>query len=205
MTTPTKADTDYATRYAEWLAGFAERDDRAALAALRRGLGKQAGTVPEMYRIVEAMLGAEASTEQIETSYAVGSLFGLLPDHQLREGHWARRGLGTSLRAIRLREGTTDEDEGVARRFVAVLDAERATLPQHLRGLLSLYKSRAGEQASIDFAQLYRDIRGWERFDRRVQRNWAAGFWGPGERKDGDSAGDEGDTPAINDNDDQEG
>ena len=156
-----------------------ERDDRAALAALRRGLGKPPGTVPAMFRYVEPFIPIGEYSSHVDAAYLVASLFGVHPNHAEpteESRSWQQRGFGASLGRIRRREGTTDEDEGVARRFGALLNCDREGLPTHLRHLVTLLHSRAPETA-IDYAQLYNDIIHWDATDRYVQRNWAAGFW----------------------------
>jgi CRISPR system Cascade subunit CasB len=156
-----------------------ERDDRAALAALRRGLGKPAGTVPEMFPYVEPFIPVNEYESNVDAAYLVASLFGLHPNHgepaeEVRSRQ--QRGFGTSLARIRRREGSVDEDEGVARRFGALLNCDSEGLPTHLRHLMTLLHSRSPD-TPIDYGQLYNDIVRWEAADRRVQRDWAAGFW----------------------------
>lgn len=156
-----------------------ERDDRGALAALRQGLGKPAGTAPGMFPYVEPFIPVNDYARHVEVAYLVASLFGLHPAHGApSEDARSRqqRGFGASLARIRLRDGTTEEDEGVARRFGALLNCDREGLPTHLRHLMSLLHSRASD-IPIDYIQLYDDIADWDAPDRRVQRNWAAGFW----------------------------
>jgi CRISPR system Cascade subunit CasB len=156
-----------------------ERDDRAALAALRRGLGKPAGTVPEMFPYVEPFIPVNEYASHVDAAYLVASLFGLHPNHgEPSEEARSRqqRGFGASLARIRRREGSTDEDEGVTRRFGALLNCDREALPTHLRHVMTLLHSRSAETV-IDYGQLYNDIIDWEAPDRRTQRNWAAGFW----------------------------
>lgn len=145
------------------------REDRAALAALRRGLGKPPGTVAEMAPYVEpAFDGAP------DEAYIVASLFGLHPHHRRTERQH-RRGLGSDLRPLRVvGEG---EDPGVVRRFTALLDAHREAAPEHLRHLVALLRSRK-EDLPIDYLQLFFDLRAWDDTDRSVQKRWASGFWG---------------------------
>jgi CRISPR system Cascade subunit CasB len=156
-----------------------ERDDKAALAALRRGLGKPAGTVPEMFPYVEPFIPVNEYARHVEAAYLVASLFGLHPNHgESSEEARSRqqRGFGASLAQLRRREGSTDEDEGVARRFGALLNCDREGLPTHLRHLMTLLHSRSRD-TPIDYSQLYNDIARWDAPDHYVQRNWAAGFW----------------------------
>ena len=158
-----------------------ERDDRAALAALRRGLGKPPGTVPEMFPYVEPFIPAGTYPDRVEAAYLVASLFGLHPHHgppSEGAGTWQERGFGASLARVRHREGSNEDDEGVARRFGALLNANREALPTHLRHLVTLLHSRSPE-TPIDYDRLFDDVAHWDAADRWVQRNWAAGFWRP--------------------------
>jgi CRISPR system Cascade subunit CasB len=185
---------------------LAEKEDRAALAALRRGLGREPGTVAEMYPYVEPFMPSDAGSARdprVAAAYLVASLFGLHPVHADTPEGPARRtrgGLGTPLRQIRHRPDTNDEDAGIARRFVALLECNREALPVHLRHLVTLLHSRA-EAVPIDYRQLRLDILDWDAEDRRVQRAWAAGFWGGREQSE-DQAGADQPPAASNDDDD---
>lgn len=169
---------DFASRFVAHLVALAEREDRAALAALRSGLGKQPGEAPAMFPYVEPCLGETGNRKVVEAAYTVASLFGLHPHHRDAEPGTPERNrsFGRALRAIR-KNGDGSENEGVTRRFVALLNCDRDALPTHLRHLVQLLKSKEKE-AHIDFVQLYYDILNWDDLDRRVHRNWAAGFWG---------------------------
>lgn len=159
-------------------------EDRAALAALRRSLGKQPGYSAEVARIVQPVLPDDASYARTEAHYLVASLFGLLPRHfdtpEDPKPRWAQQGLGWSLRGVRFREDG-EPDRGIERRFVALLDAEADALADHLRHLIKLAMSR-DDGFALDFRRLLRDILAWDADDRRVQRQWAAGFWSGGPR-----------------------
>lgn len=165
------------------LTELAAREDRAGLAALRRGLGHEPGTVAEMYPYVEPFLTADAPRARVAAFYLVASLFGLHPVHaEAPGGYAARHGFGATLRAIRLRPESPEEDTGVAKRFTALLECDRSALSVHLRHMVTLLRSRA-EGAPIDYRQFWRDILAWDAPDRRVQRAWAAGFWGQREEE----------------------
>jgi len=161
------------------LHALVEREDRGALAALRRGLGKEPGTVPEMYPQVEPYM-AGADKPRADGAYTVASLFGLHPVPWTRPEDAPRNSsFGWSLSRIRLRDGG-GENEGVTRRFVAALSSDREALSTHLRQLLSLLHSR-DDRAPVDWERLFWDIVDWEHIDRRVQRRWAEGFWRGGQ------------------------
>lgn len=172
-----------------YLQTLAVREDRGALAALRRGLGKEAGTVPDMYRHVEPYLQG-AGRLQTEAAYLVASLFGLHPVVWDPEGaHPWNTSFGWSLHHIRFRsDGSSEErkeDEGVARRFLAALACDLPALPIHLRQLLALLHSR-WDTAPINWERLYWDVVDWGDVDRRVQRRWAEAFWRGGSQPSAD-------------------
>lgn len=162
---------------------LAENEDRGALAELRRGLGKERGYSTAAARIVEPTLRQQATRAQADAHYLVASLFGLHPHHADTpdDAAFAERSLGWSLRAARWRDG--EEDRGVERRFMALLQAEADGLAEHLRHLIKLGVSR-NDALTIDYRQLLSDVRNWDASDRHVQRRWAAGFWAGGAEKD---------------------
>ena len=160
------------------------RGNLGALAALRRSAGKRPGDSIEACAVVERFVPADLSAELTEQErsglYAVAALFAIHPvpwglDDMPREPG-ARRpahSFGASLRAIRWRE-SGEENPGVERRFIALLDADSAAVPTHLRTLLALLKPA---NQPVDYVQLYRDIVSWEHPSREVQRRWAQEFW----------------------------
>ncbi len=158
-------------RFVQHLRRLVEREDRAALAALRRGLGKAPGTVAEMYPHVVPYLPPDASRRDEEPFYLIAALFAW---HQ---GIWSGDGetnkpthLGASF--ARMRTETTSDS--VEKRFVALLNCDREDLPEHLRQAVGLLKSK---DVPIDWLQLLRDIRYWETDRRTVQRKWSRAFW----------------------------
>lgn len=195
MTTPTTRRFDLVGH----LVTLAERENRGALAALRRGLGKEPGETAEMFPIVEPRLDEDASENRRRAAYLVASLFASHPVHR-DAAQWSRRSFGASLRAARFRDNG-DADPGIEGRFEALLDCEADALATHLRGLVTLLRAR-NPGAAIDFRQLLRDIEWWDADDRHVQRNWATGFWG-GRADDPGFAG-EGHTLPPDDNDDND-
>lgn len=157
-------------QFAAFLHGLAEREDRAALAALRRGLGKRPGEAPEMFPYLVPWV-SEASAHDEADLYLTASLFALHPASWTGdEDGRHRRNLGASL--ARLRAAT--QSEGAERRFVALLNTRREDLQDGLRRIVALCKAH---DVAIDWAQLIADLRRWERDDRQVQRRWAAAFW----------------------------
>lgn len=153
----------------EPLVGYLERlrdkDDRGALAALRRALGKPPGEAPEAYPYVVPFLPREVSAWQEQVYYLVAALFAVHPEAG------GQGNLGDALRRIGQQSGL----ESAERRLVLLLGCHPEDLPSHLRHVVSLARSK---QVPIDWRQLMGDLRYWNRDDRLVQRRWARGFWG---------------------------
>lgn len=144
------------------------KHDRAAMAKLRRGLGKKGGTT-EMYSYVARFLPSDevdTSQWQIKANrlFLISSLFALYPES-------AGRGLsmGKVFRAMRA------ESPSVEKRFKNLLSVDVDDLDGHLRQAVSLAKSK---NVPIDFHQLFADLEEWHYSNHRVQRRWALDFWG---------------------------
>lgn len=158
-------------RLAQHLAGFASEDhpNRAALAALRRGLGKEPGEVPQMFPYVVPVL--EGVPLRDEWAYfLVASLFGMYPGPFTRDGNRDNHNLGASFRAVSDLTGSGS----IEGRFVALLNARRDDLPEHLRFAVALCESA---RSRVDWAQLLHDVLAWDSASRRTQREWARSFW----------------------------
>jgi len=166
--------TDLETRFAAWLAGLAEREDRAALAHLRRGLGKPPGTAPEMFPHVVPWTQTMPDW-QADLYYLVAALFALDP-RSSTEGNFGDTCRRTH-RSIRSDRGGGDEDgiDSLEHRFVALLNAHPEDLPEHLRHAVALADSH---DVGVNWAQLLHDLRYWSHPDRFVQRQWANSYWG---------------------------
>ena len=156
-------------RFVEYLEGLVRNEDRAALAALRRGLGKEPGAAPEMHRHVVPRQPKDRLGQDLY--YLIAALFAT---HQ---GSWKAQGTSDHGRSFgasmaRLKEAT--KSESIERRFVALLNSHRDDLPAHLRHAVSLLKSK---EIPIDWPLLLYDLRSWDHPDRFVQRTWAGDFW----------------------------
>ena len=138
-------------------------DNRAALAHLRRGLGKKAGTTMEMFPYIAPFIQSSYRNEE-NAYFLVASLVGLYPDAK-KTG----RNLGFSIHSIE------EKSPSIEKRFVALLNSDEEDLPNHLRQIISLLKSK---EAPINWSQLLSDIKNWNNEKVNVQRHWANGFWG---------------------------
>ena len=145
-------------------------EDRAALAALRRGLGQPPGTVPDMYPYVVRLLPKDAYpnswTEQ--SYYLVAALYALHPESTTVGNlgdHFAKT-----------LDPNPDLNGATERRFTTLLTAHPDDLSFYLRQAISFLKSK--EQA-INWHELMWNVRDWGYPDRqtRVQKRWATQFW----------------------------
>jgi CRISPR system Cascade subunit CasB len=141
------------------------RDDRGTLAALRRGLGKPPGSVPEMFPYVIRFLPDRVGEEQEKIYYLVASLFAYHPSSTMRGN------LGSHMRTTCGKE----IEQATERRFIALLGAHQDDLPNYLRQAISYLKSK---DQPVNWQQLFRDLRYWSHPDGFVQKQWAKSFWG---------------------------
>lgn len=160
-------------RFVAFLTGLAPKGgadgsgDRAAIATLRRGLGKAPGqAIVAMASLVERHVPLEASGRERDDYYLVAALFASHPTHRQ----------GVSLATAFRRACQASASESLERRFQAVLTAEREDLPTHLRHLIALIASK---DEALDWGQLLSDLRYWSHPNRTVQVAWSRDFWGP--------------------------
>lgn len=142
------------------------RDDRAMMAALRRGLGREPGTVPEVSRIVQRRLASNAPSFLEDAYHLIAPLFAL---HSAEGG---RGNMGDHFRAMC--EPGQDPPPNVERRFMGLLARDSTDLADALRQAVSLLKSKG---VPVDWDQLLRDVLAWSHPDRYVQKYWARAFW----------------------------
>lgn len=149
--------------FVEYLEGL--RGDRGALAALRRGLGQDPGTVPDMYPYVVPWIPEDASPRRQACYYVVAALFAYHP-HPGGSGnmgqHFARAW------------DPQGDNAALERRFTALLNAHPDDLPGYLRQAVSFLKSKG---IPVHWHQLLSDVQAWGHPSRYVQQRWARGFW----------------------------
>jgi len=164
---------EFESGFVAYLEGLADREDRGALAELRRGVGKTPGTEVRTFRYVAPW--ADGQWPLVERNlYLVASLFALHPA-SATEGN-----LGDTFRRI----AAGSDSESIEKRFVALLNCDADDLPNHLRHAVSLAKSK---EAPVNWRQLLADLRAFDHPDRYVQRQWAGAFWHR-EQTDNDAA-----------------
>ncbi len=143
------------------------REDRAALACLRRGLGRPPGTVADMFPYVARWVPPDASRAFEEVHYLLAALFAAHPSAG-----------GTGNMGDHFRRVVREDEAGataVERRFTALLAAHPDDLDFYLRQAVSFLRSK---EVPVNWHQLYADVRRWGDPERRVQRQWARSFWG---------------------------
>jgi len=152
--------------FIKYLESLREREDRGALAALRRGMGHPPGTVPAMYPYVVRWLPKERWKEA--AYYRIAALFAY---HSMEGG---RGNLGDHFAKARDPQG---DDTAIERRFTALLAAHPDDFDVYLRQAVSFLRSK---NKPINWNQLFYDVQRWGNPDSReyVQKNWARAFWG---------------------------
>ncbi|MFE7111191.1 type I-E CRISPR-associated protein Cse2/CasB [Streptomyces sp. NPDC057575] len=151
------------------------------LAVLRRGLGRPAGTVLEMFPFYTcpvddfAARRGEVSAEQ-EAEHIALALYGLHQQSQDQPMHRDGAGLGRSMLELRRHDRTSDE--AVDSRFQQAFSAtSTATLQLRLRGLVTQLKDI---KQPLDYNRLISDIHDWNRpaSRSRVRRRWGLEYYG---------------------------
>ncbi|MCX4551284.1 type I-E CRISPR-associated protein Cse2/CasB [Streptomyces sp. NBC_01387] len=151
------------------------------LAVLRRGLGRPAGTVLEMFPFYTcpvddfAARRGEVSAEQ-EAEHMALALYGLHQQSQDRPMHRDGVGLGRAMLVLRRHDRTSDE--AVDSRFQQAFSAtSTAALQLRVRGLVTQLKDI---KQPLDYNRLVSDIHDWNRPESRsrVRRRWGLDYYG---------------------------
>lgn len=139
-----------------------DRDNRAAMAKLRRGLGKRMGTA-DMYPYVVGFL-PEAQWKQ-EIYFLIAALFASHPE----PAPWTHS-MGAVFKAIQGQEPI----DSIEKRFVRLLEADSEDVGFHLKQAVSLAKAKG---VGVSFHRLMSDLLSWNYEDRFVQMAWARDYW----------------------------
>lgn len=183
--------------FIQYLRDLIEREELAALAALRRGLGKEPGTAPEMFPYLVPFLSHRMQPRDEASYYLVAALFAWHQKDWPSDDSYSSN-LGTSLARLRREQAmergaeAPEQGDSTERRFVAMLSSTREDLPYHLRQMVGLLRTK---EVPVNWLQLLYDVRFWD--DKRVQKRWASAFWGqtapdqPADATSGPTASDE--------------
>jgi len=143
------------------------REDRAALANLRRGLGQPPGTAVGMFPYVARWVPPKAPSVLEEVYYLIAALFASHPSPG-GEGN-----MGDHFR--RVVQADALSAPAVERRITALLSAHPDDLHFYLRQAVSFLRSK---EVPVNWHQLFIDVCRWDHAERRVQRQWARSYWG---------------------------
>lgn len=155
---------DRVSAFVAHLQRLAERDDRGALAALRRSLQEPSGVAMSACPHVVPFLPSEQDGYRERSFFLVAALFALHPVHAQ----------GVSLgHAFRRIDGGAG-NESTRARFVALLDAHPDDVADHLRHAVSLARAH---DVPLDWVRTLKDLLAWRAPDRWAQRRLAHDFW----------------------------
>ncbi len=168
--------TEHQTKFVKYLEGLAQRDNRAALAHLRRGLGKPPGTAPQMFPIVVPWTSTMPDWDA-DVYYVVAALFAAHPMTAQKGNFGDTCRIAHGMRRSARGAGDDEGVDSLEHRLVAMLNAHPDDLQWHLRHATEL---AAGEEVAVNWAQLLYDLSHWSHPDRFVQRNWANSYWRSG-------------------------
>jgi len=168
-----------------WFWAAFDPDDRNAgadTATLRKGLGREAGSVPELwryYRVVvpDQVAAAGQITPDLAAEHAALTLFALHQQSQRTSMHRNGEHIGAALRKLRRSEQFAGNPDALDRRVGAAATATSVTeLVFHLRGLIALLR---GQQLPLDYSQLAQDIADWRTpsGQARARRRWGANYF----------------------------
>lgn len=160
---------------------------KAALAKLRRGIGKTPGENPEIWEITLGDLpeqltfkGKDDNYKPTAAEWAIHTALTLYALH--RQGKSASmsaagNSLGAAARKLKSPDG--NNEQSLKRRFDAVTTArDLAELAYHARGLVQLFKA-AEPPVTLDYPRFAADLYRYQFTDARnqVRLRWGQDFW----------------------------
>lgn len=153
--------------------------DGAVLAALRRGIGREPGTVPEMWPYYRELNDSGKSELRLNAEHLTMALFAV---HQQSRTQPVHRPNGPPVGAAvgALRASGRFSEEAVDRRFSAFATATSLTeAGVHLRGLIT--QLREIEDGQLDYTSLFNDLVTWQEPELRgrVRRRWGRHYFAP--------------------------
>lgn len=148
--------------------------DGADLAALRRGLGRQPGDVPAMWRFYRTLSRDGQIGPELYAEHAALALFATHQQSRAEPMHRTGIGLGDAMLAAR-RSGKYSP-EAIDRRFAAAATSDSpGELVGHLRGLVTQLRA---ERQPLDYTRLMRDLIRWQGSGARdVRRRWGSQYF----------------------------
>ncbi|KKN15997.1 hypothetical protein LCGC14_0980390 [marine sediment metagenome] len=156
------------SKFISFLEDLAKREDRGALAALRRGLQFDPGTCIDMYPYIIPWLQKVKGKWNRDLYYLIASLFAYHPSSSTSGN------MGDVFHKISISSG---ENNSLEQRFTALLRSNPEDLAIHIRQAVSLAKSK---NIPINWHELFYDLKRWpyESSFPSYER-WANSFWKP--------------------------
>jgi CRISPR system Cascade subunit CasB len=149
--------------------------DGADLAALRRGIGRDAGTVPAMWPYYTQLRPDGGLTRWLRAEHLALSLWAVHQQSRPTPMHRHDVGLGTALAT--LRDSGKFSPDAVDRRFAAAATATSLDeVAVHLRGLITQLR---GIDQPVDYTRLARDLAAWADPEQRgrIRRQWGGQYF----------------------------
>ncbi|MBD3226734.1 MAG: type I-E CRISPR-associated protein Cse2/CasB [Candidatus Lokiarchaeota archaeon] len=149
-----------------YLEDMKKREDRGALAALRRGLQYELGECIDMYPYVIPWIKNIKSKWEKNMHFLIASLYAYYPETTNRGN------LGDVFRKLYLKR---KNNKSLEQRFISLLKSNPEDLPFHVRQAVSLAKS---ENIPINWNELFYDLKRWP-YETRFPpyEKWAKSFW----------------------------
>jgi CRISPR system Cascade subunit CasB len=158
----------------------ASPSNKAILAKLRRGVGKQAGSVPEIWEFTLGGLPDELVGKGTEPSYGEVALHTALTLYALHtQGSKQANIFGggsIGLAAAKLKALKPNNADGIKRRFDVLATAKTfSAINQHARGLIQLLKQ---ENIAFDYARFASDLfeLQFDQTRKQVMLRWGRDF-----------------------------
>ncbi len=155
-----------------------------ALAVLRRAIGMPPGSTPDVWQdtiglVPDALLGKgdDPSAAELAAHHAM-TLFALHRQGRIEQAHSDGAAPGSAFARVSQLRGSGSDDEGVRRRFDALITATSTVeAAHHLRGLILLARA---EGVGLDYGYLADDLADlWTpRHRDRVRLRWAREYRG---------------------------
>lgn len=154
----------YVARRLRWLRDLPEHPRKAALAHLRRGVGRAPGDLPELWGIFLEGMPEELESQTGKPTQGEWAIYLALTLYALhQQGHtlpgddMSRQGVGLGQAVRRLvPQGEDPADSSIQRRFNALATAAQTReIAQHLRGMIQLLRAA---EVPLGYAQLAKDL-----------------------------------------------
>lgn len=178
---------DYVSGRLQWLQRLPEHPQKAALARLRRGVGRVPGDLPELWGIFLQGMPTELQSKTGKPSQAEWAVYLTLTLYALhQQGHGLpkdnmNRGgerLGCAVRRL-VKPGEEASDSSILRRFNALASAtDMRGISHHLRGMIQLLRASG---IPIDYVKLADDLYKLQfpNSAPQVRLKWGQDFYAP--------------------------